>query len=130
MLHNYLIRKLVIFSLVFSEKSAIIYNYFTSGKRPSKEWNDDMLKFVFLLPGLVFGAAEFFLLRAIINRAMDGRSFLVALMIKLISYAAILVPVFMIRNTLYTVYFGIGAGAGLIVAGLVWFLRYTLKEKR
>ena len=89
-----------------------------------------MSKFLFLIPGIAFGVAEFFLLRAIISRAMSGRSFLIALIVKILSYAAILVPVLLIRNTDYTVYFGIGAGAGLLAVGLIWFIRYSLKQEK
>ena len=88
-----------------------------------------MIKYVFLLPGIVFGVAEFFLLKTIASRAANGRNFMIALIVKILSYAAILVPVLMFRNTTYTMFFGIGAGAALLIVGLVWFIRYSLQNE-
>lgn len=110
-------------------QSDIVYKNTTRGFFSVQTGLNHMTKFVFLLPGIIFGVAEFFLLKTIASRATNGRNFLIALIVKFLSYVAILVPVLMFRNTTYTIYFGIGAGAGLLVVGLAWFIRYSLKKE-
>lgn len=85
---------------------------------------------LFLLPGIVFGAAEFYLTKVIADRALGGRTPLLLVVLKLASYAAVLVPVFLLLSRENSLWFGIGAGGGVLLGGVAIFAILKLREKR
>lgn len=85
---------------------------------------------LWLLPGVVFGAAEFFLTALIANRVLRAQTPMLLLVCKLASYAAILLPVFFLLRRDSAMWFGIGAGGGVLAAGLIVAVRTLVKEKR
>ncbi|MGN0636077.1 MAG: hypothetical protein ACI4I5_07625 [Acutalibacteraceae bacterium] len=68
--------------------------------------------------------------KAIADRATSGGKFILPLVIKLMSYALILVPVFLAPKIEYILPFGIGAGAAILGTALVLFAYHIVKEKR
>ena len=88
-----------------------------------------MHPFLWLLPGAVCGAAEFVLTKIIAGRVLQGKTPILLLVVKLASYAAILLPVFFLLANDKAMWFGIGAGAGILLAGFVLAV-FALKEKR
>ena len=85
---------------------------------------------LWLLPGFVFGAAEFFFTKATVSRVLAGKLPVVWVIVKILSYAAVLVPVFLLLPRESAIRFGIGAGGGLLLAGLIVFAYAILREKR
>ncbi|MBQ7542976.1 MAG: hypothetical protein IJT44_11870 [Clostridia bacterium] len=85
---------------------------------------------LWLLPGALFGAAEFFLTKVIAGRVLSGRTPILLLCAKLASYAAVLVPVFLLLPSAAAKWFGIGAGSGVLAVGTVCAVLAILKEKR
>lgn len=88
------------------------------------------MKLLALLLGVLFGAAEFFWTKAITDKAMAGKPPIVWTIAKLASYAAVLLPVFFLVPRAFAVRFGIGAGAGVLAAGLILFAYKVISEKR
>ena len=88
------------------------------------------MKLLGLLLGAVFGAAEFFVTKAMTDKAMAGKVPVVWVLVKIASYAAVLLPVFFLAQRDFAVRFGIGAGAGLLAAGLLFFAYKVILEKR
>ena len=89
-----------------------------------------MLHVLWLLPGFLFGAAEFFLTRSIVRRVTDGHPIALRVVLKILSYAAVLLPVFFLLPQKHALWFGIGAGAGLPIVGVVVCVRDLKREKR
>lgn len=85
---------------------------------------------LWLLPGVAFGAAEFFLTALIAKRVLQGQTPVLLLVCKLASYAAILLPVFFLLPHGSASRFGIGAGGGVLVFGIVFAVFTLVKEKR
>ncbi len=85
---------------------------------------------LWLLPGAICGAAEFFLTKVISGRVLQGKTPILLLVFKLVSYAAILVPVFFLLPRAGATWFGIGAGGGVLAAGSVFAVLTIVKEKR
>lgn len=83
-----------------------------------------------MLLGTLLGAAEFFLTKAITQRAMSGRTPALLLVLKLASYAATLLPVFFLTERAFAIRFGIGVGAGMLGTGLIVSIYTILREKR
>ena len=83
-----------------------------------------------LLPGALVGAAEFFLTKAIAKRALQGQTPILLLVGKIASYAAILLPMFFLLGRDSAMWAGIGAGAGVLVCGIVLAVYTLVKEKR
>ena len=83
------------------------------------------MKLLGLLLGVLFGAAEFALTKAIADRATTGKPPIVPTVVKVASYAAVLLPVFLCAPRDFSVWFGVGAGAGLLLAvpAFLWFAR-------
>lgn len=88
------------------------------------------MKFLFLLPGLLFGAAEFFLTKATADRILTQKPFAVPLTAKLITYAAVVLPVVLCPDVAWLVPFGIGLGLGMVGSAFVYVLFRTFKGKR
>ena len=88
------------------------------------------MKLLGLLLGVLFGAAEFFLTKWVVQRAGAGKLPVLPLLAKLVSYAAVLIPVFLLTPSYFAIRFGIGAGAGVLGVGLIVFLNNHLREKR
>lgn len=88
------------------------------------------MKYILALLGIAFGAVEFFLTKAIADRVTSGGKFILLLVIKLMSYALVLVPVFWAPKIEYILPFGIGAGAAVLGTALVLFAYHIVKEKR
>ena len=84
----------------------------------------------FLFPGLVFGAAEFFLTKAITDRVTGGKLPALLIVLKIVSYAAVLVPVFLLLAREKSIWFGVGAGGGVLLGGLGYFVFTILQKKR
>lgn len=89
-----------------------------------------MLPVLWLLPGILCGAGEFFLTRIIAVRVLRGQTPVLLLVGKLASYAAILLPVFFLLPRDSAMWFGIGAGAGVLSFGMVLAVYTLVKEKR
>lgn len=85
---------------------------------------------LWLLPGALVGAAEFFLTKVISGRVLQGKVPILLLCAKLASYAAILLPVFFLLPRGSAMWFGIGAGGGVLAAGLIFAMLALAKEKR
>ena len=88
------------------------------------------MQFLGLLLGVALGAAEFFLTKAIVSRAMAGKAPVVLLLLKLASYAATLLPVFFCTERAFAIRFGIGVGAGMLGTGLIVSVCSILRETR
>lgn len=88
------------------------------------------MKYILALLGIAFGAVEFFLTKAIADRVTSGGKFILLLVIKLMSYALVLVPVFLAPKIEYILPVGIGAGAAVLGTALVLFAYHIVKEKR
>lgn len=89
-----------------------------------------MKTILWLLPGLVFGAAEFFLTKAVADRTLRGKLPAAQIVLKIISYAAVLVPVFLLLPREKSIWFGVGAGGGILLGCLVFFVSMILRKKR
>lgn len=88
------------------------------------------MKILFLLPGIVFGAAEFLMTKAIAERVLAGKPMAILLTVKLVSYAALLVPVVLVPDPMWLVPFGIGLSIGLPGFAFVYMLYNRIKGKR
>lgn len=88
------------------------------------------MKVLFALLGIAFGAVEFFWTKAIACRVTAGEKFILLLVVKLASYALVLVPVFLAPKIEYILPFGISAGAAVLGTALVLFAYHIVKEKR
>ena len=89
-----------------------------------------MSPILWLLPGALFGAAEFFMTKVIAGRVLSGKTPVLLLFLKLASYAAVLVPVFLLLSSAAAKQFGIGAGSGVLAFGVIYSVFMILKEKR
>ncbi len=89
-----------------------------------------MSPILWLLPGVLVGAGEFFLTKLIANRVLQGQTPILFMVGKLASYAAILLPVFFLLPHDKAMWFGIGAGGGVLVVGLIFAVITLIKEKR
>ena len=85
---------------------------------------------LWILPGILCGAGEFVLTGIIARRVLQGRTPILLLVGKLASYAAILLPAFFLLPRESAMWFGIGAGGGVLAAGLILAVRTLVKEKR
>ena len=85
---------------------------------------------LWLLPGILVGAAEFFLTKVIAGRVLHGKVPILLLCGKLASYAAILLPVFFLLSHERAMWFGIGVGGGILAVGLVFAVVVLMQEKR
>ena len=85
---------------------------------------------LWVLPGAVVGAAEFFLTKAISTRVLQGKTPILLLCGKLASYAAILLTIFFLLPRDGATWLGIGAGGGVLIVGLVFAFAALVKEKR
>lgn len=89
-----------------------------------------MVPVLWLLPGILCGAGEFLLTSLIAKRVLQGQTPVLLLVGKLASYAAILLPVFFLLPRGSAMWFGIGAGGGVFVFGIVFAVYTLVKEKR
>ena len=85
---------------------------------------------LWILPGILAGAVESFLTKVLASRVLQGKVPVLLLCGKVVSYAAILVPVFFLLPRESAMWFGIGAGGGVLAAGLVFAVTTFVKEKR
>lgn len=85
---------------------------------------------LWLFPGVLVGAAEFLFTKVIAGRVLQGKIPVLLLCVKLASYAAILLPVFFLLPPEKAMWFGIGTGGGILIAGLVFAVVTLVKEKR
>ena len=88
------------------------------------------MKLLALLLGLAFGAAELRLTKAIVDRATAGKTPVAWVVVKVLSYAAVLLPVFWLLPRPVAVWFGAGVGAGLPLCALSLFTWRHVREKR
>ena len=88
-----------------------------------------MLLIIWLLSGVLCGASEFLLTRIIVKRSLQGQMPMLLLVGKLASYAAILLPVFLLLPRDSAMWFGIGAGSGVLVSGLILAVYTLVKGK-
>ena len=88
------------------------------------------MKFLALLPGAVFGAAEMWLTKVIVERATAGKSPVVWVVAKVVSYTAVLLPIFLLLPRTTAIWFGVGVGAGLPLCALVLTACRLFREKR
>ena len=87
------------------------------------------MKLLGVLLGVVFGAAEFGLTKAITDRATSGKAPVVWLVVKIVSYAAVLLPVVFRAPRDLALWSGVGAGAGLLIVTLVFFICKTVGKR-
>ncbi len=85
---------------------------------------------LWLLPGVLVGAAESVLTGAIAKRVLRGQMPVLLLVGKVASWAAILLSVFFLLSRSGAMWFGIGAGGGVLAAGLSISVYTLAKEKR
>ena len=77
-----------------------------------------MTKLLGVLPGIVFGAAEFFLTKAMTDRVMAGKPPAGFVIGKIVSYAAVLLPVTKLGvHDLVRLLIMVPAGAAIYVGG-------------
>lgn len=88
------------------------------------------MKYAFALAGIAFGAVEFLLTKSVCEKATSAKPFLVPLVVKLLSYAAVLTLVFLLPNKEAVLPFGIGAGSGVLATALVFAVLRFVNEKR
>jgi hypothetical protein len=86
--------------------------------------------FIWLISGVLCGASEFLLTGFIVKRMLQGEMPALLLIGKLASYAAILLPVFFLLPRGSAMWFGIGAGGGVLVFGIILAVYTLVKEKR
>ena len=89
-----------------------------------------MVIFIWLISGVLCGASEFLLTGFIVKRMLQGEMPALLLIGKLASYAAILLPVFFLLPRGSAMWFGIGAGGGVLVFGIILAVYTLVKEKR
>ena len=87
------------------------------------------MKLLCLLFGIAFGAAEFVLTKAVTERALSGKAPVVLTVVKAGSYAAVLPAVFLLLERAAAIRFGVGAGAGLLAATLLYFAVKVIRER-
>ena len=83
-----------------------------------------------LLLGVLFGAAEFCLTKAIAARAMEGKAPAAPVLLKILSYAAVMLPLFLLAPRALALRFAVGTGVGLPAAGMTIFVFHQIREKR
>ena len=87
------------------------------------------MKCLALLLGVLFGAAELWLTKATVDRAMAGKMPVLWIVAKVVSYAAVLLPVFFLLPRAFAIWFGVGVGAGLPVCALSLFAWRSIRER-
>ena len=85
------------------------------------------MKLLALLLGVLFGAAELWLTKATVDRAMSGKTPVIWIVAKIVSYTAVLLPVFLLLPRTFAIWFG--AGAGLPVCALSLFAWRCIRER-
>ena len=87
------------------------------------------MKLLALLLGVLFGAAELWLTKATVDRAMSGKALVIWITAKVVSYSAVLLPVFLLLPRTFAIWFGVGVGAGLPVCALALFAWRSIRKR-